>query len=93
MTEGRVSEPALMPAANLDARDPAMFAVHGDADEMCPYSDTADFVTAARAAAVDAELLTLPGATHFFAFRSPDARTRAAEATERFLERLALSRQ
>ena len=87
MTEGRVSESALTPAASLDATDPPMFAVHGDADEMCPYADTAAFVKVARGAGVDAELLTLPGAPHFFAFRSPDARARAAERIERFLER------
>jgi len=87
MTEGRVSESEVTPAANLGAADPATFAVHGEADEMCPYSDTTAFVTAARDAGVDVELLTLPGATHFFAFRSPDARARAAEAIERFLER------
>ena len=87
MTEGRVSESEVTPAANLDAADPAMFAVHGEADEMCPFSDTTAFVKAARDAGVDVELLTLPGATHFFAFRSPDARARAADAIERFLER------
>ena len=88
MTEGRVRDSDVTPAANLGAADPPTFAVHGDADEMCPYSDTAAFATAARDAGVDVELLTLPGATHFFAFRSPEARTRAAEAIERFLERL-----
>jgi acetyl esterase/lipase len=87
MTEGRVSESEVTPAANLGAAVPATFAVHGDADEMCPYSDTATFLKAAREAGVDVEFLTLPGATHFFAFRSPDARARAAEAIERFLER------
>lgn len=87
MTEGRVSESAVAPAANLDAADPAALAVHGDADEMCPYADTAAFVTASRAAGVDSELVTLPGATHFFAFRSPEARARATEAIDRYLER------
>jgi acetyl esterase/lipase len=87
LTEGRVSESELSPAGQVGAADPAMFAVHGDADEMCPYSDATTFVKAAQAAGVDVELLTLPGASHFFAFRSPDARARAAEAIERFLER------
>jgi len=87
MTEGRVSEAAVTPAANLDATDPPMIVVHGDADEMCPYSDADAFVKAARGAGVDAQLLALPGATHFFPFRSPDARVRAAEAIDRFLER------
>jgi hypothetical protein len=32
------------PAANLDATDPPMIAVLGDADEMCPYADTDAFV-------------------------------------------------
>ena len=87
MTEGHVSESEVTPAANLDAADPPMFAVQGDADEMCPYSDTTAFARAARDAGVALELLTLPGATHFFPFRSPDARARAAEAIESFLER------
>lgn len=84
MTEGRVSEIEVTPAAHVGAADPATLAVHGDADEMCPYSDTAAFVQAAKHAGVDSELLTLPGATHFFAFRSPEARARAAEAIEHF---------
>jgi acetyl esterase/lipase len=54
---------------------------------MCPYSDADAFVKAARGAGVDAQLLALPGATHFFPFRSPHARVRAAEAIDRFLER------
>jgi acetyl esterase/lipase len=86
MTAGRVSESEITPAANLGAADPAMFVVQGDADEMCPYSDTATFVKAAVRAGVEVEFLTLPGATHFFAFRSPDARARSAEGIARFLE-------
>ena len=90
MTEGRIPQRDITPAAQIDAADPAMLAVHGDADEMCPYADTAAFVDAARAAqaaGTGSELLTLPGATHFFPFRSPDARTRAAQAVTQFLER------
>jgi acetyl esterase len=87
MTEGRVSASELTPAAHLGPSDPATLAVHGDADEMCPYADTAAFVKAARDAGADAQLLTLPGATHFLAFRSPEARARAAEAIEQFLDR------
>jgi alpha-beta hydrolase superfamily lysophospholipase len=64
-----------------------MLAVHGDADEVCPYGDIAALIKAARAAGVDAQLLTLPGATHFFPFRAPDARAPAAEAIEQFLDR------
>jgi len=87
MTEKRVSDAEVTPAAQLDATDPATLAVHGDADEMCPYAETAAFVKAAKEAGVDAQLLTLPGATHFFPFRSPEARARAAEAIEQFLDR------
>ena len=87
MTEARVSEAEVTPAAQLGATDPATLAVHGDADEACPYADTVAFVTAAKNTGVDAELVTLAGATHFFPFRSPDARTRAADAIERFLGR------
>jgi len=87
MTEGRIPQRDITPSAQIDAADPAVLAAHGDADEMCPYSDTAAFIEAARAAGTGPELLTLPGATHFFPFRSPDARTRAAEAVARFLER------
>jgi acetyl esterase/lipase len=87
MTAGRVSASDVTPVAHLDKADPATLAVHGDADEMCPYADTAAFVKAGRDAGVDSQLLTLPGATHFFPFRSPEARARAAEAIEQFLER------
>jgi len=87
MTEGRASGSEVTPAANLDAADPPMFAVQGDADEMCPYSDTTAFAEAARDVGVDVELLTLPDATHFFAFRSPAARAKAAEAIGSFLDR------
>ena len=66
----------------IGQKDPPMFAVHGDSDEMYPYSDTAAFTTAARDAGVNVELLTLPGATHFFAFRSTGARTRADTADD-----------
>lgn len=87
MTEGRVSERDVTPAAHLDAADPATLAVHGDADEACPYPDTAAFIDAARSAGTASELVTLPGATHFFPFRAPEARARAAEAIAQFLER------
>ena len=89
MTEGQASAADLTPAMQVNAGDPPMLAVHGEADESCPYSDTAAFVTAARTAGIDAELLALPGATHFFLFRSPEARARAADAIGRFLERRA----
>jgi acetyl esterase/lipase len=87
MTEGRASAAELTPAMQVDAGDPPVLAVHADGDESCPYSDTSAFVTAARKAGIDAELVTLAGASHFFPFRSPDARARAADAIGRFLER------
>jgi len=87
MTETRVRDAEVTPAAHLGATDPATLAVHGDADEMCPYAETAAFVKAAKDAGVDAQLLTLAGATHFFPFRSPESRARAAEAIEQFLDR------
>lgn len=60
MTEGRVRDADVTPAANLGAADPPTFAVHGEADEMCPYADTASFAAAARDAGVDVELLAYP---------------------------------
>jgi acetyl esterase/lipase len=87
VTEGRVGDADLTPAAHLDAADPAILAVHGDADEACPYADTAAFAETAKRAGVAIELVTLPGATHFFPFRSPEARTRAADAIAQFLAR------
>jgi len=87
MTEGRASAGELTPAMQVNAGDPPMLVVHGDADESCPYADTVAFVTAAHNAGIDAEFVTLPGAPHFFPFRSPDARARAADAIGRFLER------
>jgi alpha-beta hydrolase superfamily lysophospholipase len=64
-----------------------MLAVWGTSDEMCPYEDVRAFVEAARSARLDAELVTLDGASHFFVFNNPAARAQASERVVAFLAR------
>jgi dipeptidyl aminopeptidase/acylaminoacyl peptidase len=52
------------PIANLPLGVPQLL-VHGDADENIPLALTERFVERARAAGDDAELVVIPGATHF----------------------------
>lgn len=77
----------LIPIANLDSEDSAILALQGTSDEMCPYEDVEAFVHAAQSARLDAELVTLDGASHFFVFNNPPARARASERAEAFLAR------
>lgn len=81
------ADPRSNPAASLDSSDPAMLLLHGTNDEMCDYTDAQGFVTAAGAAQVDARLVTLEGASHFFMFNNPPARNRASEEAAAFLAR------
>lgn len=84
---GDPADPRWEPGASLDASDPAMLLLHGTSDEMCDYADTQAFAEAAVSAHVDAKLVTLEGASHFFVFNNPPARSRAIEEVTAFLTR------
>ncbi len=47
--------------------------VHGDADDTVPIGQSREFVSAARAAGDDAELITVPGGDHFGVITPGDA--------------------
>lgn len=84
---GDPADPSWSPVASLDAGDPAMLLLHGTNDEMCDYADTLGLAEAAASAHVDAKLVTLEGASHFFVFNNPPARSRAVEEAVAFLAR------
>ena len=84
---GDPADPRWTPAASLDRSDPALLLLHGTSDEMCEYADTEGFAAAASSAHVDAKLVTLEGASHFFVFNNPPARNRASEEAAAFLAR------
>lgn len=52
------------PVAHLDAEDPPVFLIHGDADPQMPYAQSEEFQTACRGVGVPVRLITLPGAAH-----------------------------
>jgi acetyl esterase/lipase len=79
-------------APYLDARDPPMLLIHGDADKMIPAHQSQAFDAALRAAGVKSELMILPGVDHSLVGPTPEA-TRAATLqalarTESFIDGL-----
>ncbi len=52
------------PVAHLDAEDPPVFLLHGDADPQMPYAQSEEFQTACRGAGVPVRLVTMPGGLH-----------------------------
>lgn len=82
-----VSDQLFDPIANLDRSDPAIMALHGTNDEMCRYGDVQTFINAARDNQIDANLVTLDEATHFFPFNNPRARGFASEQAAAILAR------
>jgi acetyl esterase/lipase len=67
MAPGR--DPAeLSPLAQVRAGGPPVLAVHGAADEYCPYADMARFAAQYRAHRNEITLVTVENASHFFGF-------------------------
>lgn len=52
------------PVAHLDASDPPVLLLHGDADPQMPFAQSAEFLEACRVAGVAARLVSLPGSVH-----------------------------
>jgi dipeptidyl aminopeptidase/acylaminoacyl peptidase len=52
------------PVAHLEAGDPPVLLIHGDADPQMPYAQSEDFQTACWEVGVPVRLITLPGAAH-----------------------------
>jgi acetyl esterase/lipase len=50
----------------LDAKDPPMLLVHGDADASAPPAQSRHFLELLKARGIDAELVMVPGADHGF---------------------------
>jgi acetyl esterase/lipase len=62
------NEPALAelasPVAHLDAQDPPVLLIHGDADPQMPPAQSEEFRVACEKAGVPVQLIILPGAKH-----------------------------
>lgn len=71
-------EPALArlasPVAHLDAKDPPLLLIHGDADPQMPLAQSAELQKACEAAKISSRLITLPGSKHGGAEFYDDAR-------------------
>ncbi len=52
------------PLVHLDAQDPPVFLIHGDADPQMPLAQSLELHKACAAAKVRSQLLTLPGSRH-----------------------------
>ncbi|MEJ0022519.1 MAG: alpha/beta hydrolase [Alphaproteobacteria bacterium] len=61
------------PVTHIDANDPPMLIVHGEADKTIPVSQSRVLYAALKAKGVDADLLILPGLDHGFVGASPEA--------------------
>jgi acetyl esterase/lipase len=61
-------EPALAilasPVAHLDAKDPPLLMIHGDADPQMPLAQSEELQKACEAAKIRSRLITLPGSKH-----------------------------
>jgi len=62
------NEPALAelasPVAHLDAQDPPVLLIHGDADPQMPPAQSEEFRAACEKAGVSVQLIILPGSKH-----------------------------
>jgi acetyl esterase/lipase len=52
------------PVAQLDAEDPPVLLIHGDADPQMPFAQSEEFQKGCWAAGVPVRLITMPGAGH-----------------------------
>lgn len=87
VSSGETLKRDLSPIDNLDAEDATILAVQGTGDQICPYEDAKAFVVAAQSAGLEADLVTLEGASHFFVFNNPPARAQANARVAAFLAR------
>jgi acetyl esterase/lipase len=62
------------PQTHVSARTPPTLLMHGDADDLVPYSQSTGYEAALRAAGVPTRLLTLPGGKHAADFGFPQPR-------------------
>ena len=88
-TKGRIASAS--PVTYVDASDPPMLLVTGDADATVPYHQTLEMAEKLRSAGVPYELMVLPGIDHSLLGKTPeatrDAHLKALEATFRFIDR------
>jgi len=79
------------PVTYVDASDPPMLLVTGDADAKVPYHQTLEMAEKLRSKGVAYELMVLPGIDHGLLGKTPeatrDAHLKALEATFRFIDR------
>ena len=63
------------PQTHVSAKTPPTLLMHGDADDLVPYSQSAGYEAALRAAGVATKLITVPGGKHGadFGFAQPQA--------------------
>lgn len=52
------------PVAHLDASDPPVLLLHGDADPQMPFAQSSEFHDASTAAGLKSRLVSLPGSAH-----------------------------
>lgn len=52
------------PVAHLDAKDPPLLLIHGDADPQMPLAQSQEFHAASKSAELTSELIVLPGSKH-----------------------------
>lgn len=52
------------PVAHLDADDPPLFLLHGDADPQMPHAQSVEFAAAYEKAGLKVKFITLPGSKH-----------------------------
>jgi acetyl esterase/lipase len=52
------------PVAHLDAKDPPLLLIHGDADPQMPPEQSQEFIRAAEAAKVPVQFVNVPGGKH-----------------------------
>lgn len=75
------------PMATVATGQPPLLALHGTADEYCPFDDMERFVAAYQAAGNAAELVAIEGAPHFFGFFHRPGQARMREALAAALRR------
>jgi len=93
--KGRIA--AASPVTYVDANDPPMLLVVGDADRTVPYHQTLEMADKLTAAGVPNDLVVLSGVGHSFIGPTPeqtrDANLKALEATFRFIDQTLRARR
>ena len=64
------------PQTHVSAKTPPTLLIHGDADDLVPYSQSVGYEAALKAAGVPTKLITVPGGKHAadFGYRAAEAR-------------------